>query len=307
MSIPNLDQLRHVADVLERQRQAFNGVFEQEQKVIAAFDQQRQAFDALERQRQAIDDALGREWLPQLAAGERYLKQLATQMQRHEERLKRRRETCERMRAENEHCGRKNCSGTLSIQETKADELDVVIGVSLVCNQCNYEKYPSPDFPVCDLADEFLEAAERLDGVPPFSASFNAYWACELYLRELGGYYYYADGSDEGEFHPATEKHGLSTLRKRLPGPRCARLDAEQCGGKTFLKLFKRLPNGLLGFLRYQEEERLSYPERTDEPKPRIGEAGRLFIDEADVYEVLVQMGRILRKFLKDECRRNRG
>lgn len=288
---PNLDQMRRAADAidLDQMRRAAGAI---------DLDQMWRAADAIERQLQTID----RTWLSQVAAGERYLRRLALQMRRHEERLKRRRARCEAMLAESGRCGR--CPGSLSIQETKADGVDAIIGVSLVCNNCNYEKYPSPDFAVCQPADEFLDAAERLGGTPPFPASFNAYWACELYLRELGGYYYYADGDDEGEFRPPTDRHGLSTLRNRLPESRRARLDAEQYGSTTFLDLFRRIPNGLWAFLRYQEES-LSYPGTAGKPQAHLGEDGRLLINEADIYEILIQLGRILRTFMKDEFRRN--
>ena len=180
----------------------------------------------------------------------------------------------------------------------------MVVGIALVCDRCTYTKYPSPEYSVCEPADEFLEAAVQLGGTPPFPASFSAYWACELYLRELGGYYYYTeDGDGDGEFRPATTHHGLSGLRSRLPEPRRDRLDAEQRDGSSFLELFKQLPNGLFPFLRYRGES-LSYPEK-NQPQPHIAPDGRLHIGEADVYEILVQMGRILQKFVKDEFRRN--
>ena len=81
--MPDFDQLRHIVDGLEGQRQAFNAVFEREQEVIAAFDQQRQALDAFDQHRQAIE-RVGREWLARLAAGEQYLKELGARIRNHE-------------------------------------------------------------------------------------------------------------------------------------------------------------------------------------------------------------------------------
>ena len=256
--------------------------------------------------RRLLERAGVREQFAELAAADKYLKQLAFQMRRHEEYLKRRRERCEAMLVKTKRCGRENCNGILSIRETKADEVDVVIGVSLVCNQCAYEKYPSPEYASCETADEFLDASTQLGGTPPFPACFNAFWACELYLRELGGSYYYADGEDEGEFRPPSSRHSLSTLKNKLPKPRQARLDTERCDGGTFQDLLKRLPNGLWRFLRYQEEA-LSYHDRVEEPQPSIAGDGRLLIDGVDVYEILVQLGKSLRKFMRDEFRRNLG
>ena len=248
-----------------------------------------------------------REWLLQLAHTDEHLKQLALQVRHHEEYLKRHRERCEAMLAESKRCGRENCRGSLSIQETKADGVDAVVGVSLVCNQCAHEKYPSPEYPRYEAADEFLDSAIKLGGTPPFPANFNAYWACELYLRELGGSYYYSpdDEEDEGEFRPPSDRHGLSTLRNKLPKPRRVRLDAEQYDGRSFLGLFKQLPNGLLAFLRYREEGRLRYPERAERPDLSVDGNGRLRIGRTDVYEVLVHLGQILQRFVGDEFRRN--
>ena len=261
----------------------------------------------LEQAERAAREWFDREWLPRLAHYEEHLKQLALQAKHHEEYLKRRRERCEAMLAENKRCGRENCVGIFSIQETKADEVDAVIGVSLVCDRCAYEKYPSPEYACYEAADEFLDSAIQLGGTPPFPASFNAYWACELYLRELGGSYYYSpDGDeDEGEFRPSSSRHGLSTLRNNLPKPRRARLDAEQHNGRTFLEVFKQLPNGLLAFLRYREEEGLSYPERAEKPEMCVDGDGRLRIGGADVYEILVHLGQILQRFVADEFTRN--
>ena len=133
-----------------------------------------EALERFERAERVAREWFDRGWLPQLAHYEEHLKQLALQMQHHEEYLKRRRERCEAMLAKSKHCGRERYSGVLSIQETKADGVDVVVGVSLVCNQCAYEKYPSPEFASCEAADEFLDAAIQLGGTPPFPASLNA-------------------------------------------------------------------------------------------------------------------------------------
>ena len=266
------------------------------------------AFKQFEQAERVAHEWFNRELLPAFAHYEEHLKQLALQAKHHEEYLQRRRKRCEAMLAENKRCGRENCGGILSIQETRADETDVVIGVSLACDRCAYEKYPSPEYACYEAADEFLASAIQLDGTPPFPASFNAYWACELYLRELGGSYYYSpDGDeDEGEFRPSSNRHGLSTLRNSLPRPRRIRLDAEQHNDRTFLELFKQLPNGLLAFLRYREEGGLSYPERAERPKLCIDRDGRLLICGANVYETLVHLGLILQRFVGDEFRRNR-
>ena len=321
MKLPDLDQLRHVVDVLERHREAFDTVFEQGRKAMAVFEQQQQALgqhlQAFEQQSQAIADAVDPEWLTQLAierdkwsaelaAGTKYLNEIAHRARIHEERVERERARCKSMLAASSRCGR--CRGSLSIRERRADDFDAVLGVSLVCDRCSHTKYPSPEYAVCEPADEFMNSALQLGGTPPFPASFNAYWACELYLRELGGSYYYANddddvGGDDGEFRAATRQHGLSKNLGCLPKPRRERLRAERCGDAAFSDLLNRLPDGLFGFLRYRDG--LRRPGRTEKPELHIGEGGRLLVDGTDIYEILVQMGRTLQKFMKDEYGRN--
>ena len=134
--------------------------------------------------------------------------------------------------------GTVNVSGTLIIRE-QTTAGGIVVAVDLVCDRCSREKWPSPEYGSCEQADEFLEAAIQLRGVPPFPASYNAYQACELYLRELGGYYYFVNDEDEAEFQSPSDKHGLSTLRGKLRRPRLDRLVVEQTGGTTFLEPVK--------------------------------------------------------------------
>ena len=222
----------------------------------------------------------------------------------HEKSLKMRRARLEAIIADNSRCGYRKCSGTLVIRE-QTTAGGVVVGVDLVCDRCSREKWPSPEYGSCEQADEFLEAAMQLRGVPPFPASYNAYQACELYLRELGGYYYFVNDEDEAEFQSPSDKHGLSTLRGKLRRPRLDRLVVEQTGGATFLDLFKQLPNGLWPLLRYGEDESLSYPDRDGKPQPSLNADGRLCVDGVDVFETLVQMGQILKSFVLKEFRRN--
>ena len=140
------------------------------------------------------------------------------------------------MIAENGFCNRQKCKGTLVIKEPTGQG-GMILGSSLVCDKCGYEKYPSPEYASCEQADQFLNAAVKLDGTPPFPATHNAFQACELYLRELGGFYYYIDGSDEGEFQSPSNKHSLSNLRNRLLKPRRDRLDVKHFDGQNFLCL----------------------------------------------------------------------
>ena len=164
----------------------------------------------------------------------------------------------------------------------------LILGSSLVCDKCGYEKYPSPEYASCEQADQFLDAAVKLDGTPPFPATHNAFQACELYLRELGGFYYYIDESDEGEFQSPSNKHSLSNLRNRLLKPRRDRLDAKHFDGQNFLVLLQKLPDGLWQFLRYREPV-LVFPHVAENPEPSIGEDGRLLVNGTDVYEVLIR------------------
>ena len=130
---------------------------------------------------------------------------------RQERRRKKLEETIER----NNHCQRKGCTGSLEIKDKTYQGR--VTSSSLVCNKCNYERFESPEYASCYLADDFLEAAEKLEGKSALPASFNVYWACELYLRELGGSYYYKnDDDDEPDFVSPSDKHGLVRLRGRL-------------------------------------------------------------------------------------------
>ena len=221
----------------------------------------------------------------------------------HEERQKRRRATLETMIAENRFCNRKKCKGTLVIEE-RTGQGDIVLGLSLTCSKCRYEKYPSPEYASCEQADEFLDAAVKLDGQPPFPATYNAFQACELYLRELGGFYHYTDESDEGDFQPSSDKHSLSNLRNQLPKLRRDRLDVKHTDGDNFLALLNKLPNGLWQFLRYREPV-LAFPDVAMKVEPSIGEGGRLLVNGTDVYEVLIRMGRMLREFVPEEFRRN--
>lgn len=110
-------------------------------------------------------------------------------------RARRRRKTLEDAVAKDNRCKRKRCSGALTIQDRTCR--GIVIGSSLVCNKCNYTRFESPEYARCYHADAFLEAAEQLKGKPPLPASYNAYQACELYLRELGGSYYYRPDDED--------------------------------------------------------------------------------------------------------------
>ena len=195
----------------------------------------------------------------------------------------------------------KKCKGTLVIKEPTGQG-GMILGSSLVCDKCGYEKYPSPEYASCEQADQFLDAAVKLDGTPPFPATHNAFQACELYLRELGGFYYYIDESDEGEFQSPSNKHSLSNLRNRLLKPRRDRLDAKHFDGQNFLVLLQKLPDGLWKFLRYREPV-LVFPHVAENPEPSIGEDGRLLVNGTDVYEVLIRMGRLLKKFVLEEFR----
>ena len=239
-----------------------------------------------------------------LAQREVILEQVTASLQAlayHEERQKRRRARFEAMIAENGFCNRQKCKGTFVIKEPTGQG-GMILGSSLVCDKCGYEKYPSPEYASCEQADQFLNAAVKLDGTPPFPATHNAFQACELYLRELGGFYYYIDGSDEGEFQSPSNKHSLSNLRNRLLKPRRDRLDVKHFDGQNFLVLLQKLPDGLWQFLRYRELV-LVFPHVAENPEPSIGEDGRLLVNGTDVYEVLIRMGRLLKEFVLEEFR----
>ena len=142
---------------------------------------------------------------------------------------------------------------------------DVVYSSSLVCDNCNYMKLGSPEYARCYLAEDYLEAAERLAGTPLLSASYNAYQACELFLRELGGSYYYPsddDGrtDDDSEFVPPSREHSLVSLRGTLEPSRRLRLDAKNVGDESFKSLLFSLPHGLWQLLRYGEDQGLKIP-----------------------------------------------
>ena len=221
-------------------------------------------------------------------------------------RQERRRKRLEDIIAKNDRCKRKGCKGKLEIRDNMYG--DTVIGSSLVCNFCNYERFDSPEYARCVHADAYLEAAEKLEGKPPLPASYNAYHACELYLRELGGIYHYlvGDDDDKPDFVPPTREHALVTLRGRLEESRRDRLDVKQVDGESFKEMLFRLPQGLWPLLRYGEEQSLEVSSGQPTAEPSIGKDGRLHINEVDVYAVLVRMGGMLKEFVAEEFRRNR-
>ena len=222
-------------------------------------------------------------------------------------RQERRRKRFEDTLARDSHCKRKECNGKLEIKdETKGD---IVIWSSLVCNKCNYNRLDSPEYAHCYLADTYLEAAEELAGTPPLPASYSAYWACELYLRELGGSYYYrSDGDDDSSvFVSPSDRHSLTTLRGTLEKSRRDRLDTKQVDGESFKELLFKLPEGIWRLLRYGEDEALKFSGSQTTAKPSVGTDGRLFINEVDVYTVLVKMAILMKGFVGEEFRRNLG
>ena len=204
-------------------------------------------------------------------------------------RNRRRRKKLEDTIARDNHCKRKGCTGALEIKDRT--HRDIVIGSSLVCDKCNYERSSSPEYAFCYHADAFLEAAQVLEGKPPLPASYNAYQACELYLRELGGSYYYPTDDegldDEPDFVPPSREHALVTLRGRLEQSRRERLDTKQVDGESFKELLFKLPEGLWPLLRYGEDQALKFSGSQQTAKPSLGEDGRLFINEVDVYATL--------------------
>ena len=222
-------------------------------------------------------------------------------------RARRRRKKLEDTIAKDSHCKRKGCKGTLEIEDKT--HRDIVIGSSLVCNKCNYRRFESPEYACCYHADAFLEAAEELKGKPPLPACYNAYQACELYLRELGGSYYYRTDDDdldgEPDFVSPSNKHSLVTLRGTMEESRRGRLDAKQVDGESFKELLFKLPEGLWPLLRYEEADSLKFSGNKQPAKPSIGKGGRLFINKVDVYEVLVQMAWVTKRFVGEEFRRN--
>ena len=222
-------------------------------------------------------------------------------------RARRRRKKLEATIATDNHCTRKGCKGALEIKDESYR--DIVIGSSLICNKCNYKRFESPEYARCYIADSFLEAAEELKGKPQCPASYNAYLACELYLRELGGSYYYRtddhDLDGEPDFVSPSSKHSLVTLRGTVEKSRRDRLDAKRVDGENFKELLFKLPEGLWPLLRYGEADSLKFSGNKQPAEPSIGEDGRLFINEVDVYEVLVQMARVMKRFVGEEFRRN--
>jgi len=222
-------------------------------------------------------------------------------------RARRRRKKLEDTIAKDSHCKQTGCKGTLEIEDKT--HRDIVIGSSLVCNKCNYRRFASPEYACYYHADAFLEAAEELKGRPPLPACYNAYQACELYLRELGGSYYYRTDDDdldgEPDFVSPSSKHSLVTLRGTLEEPRRGRLDAKQVDGESFKELLFKLPEGLWPLLRYGEADSLKFSGNKQPANPSTGKGGRLFINEVDVYEVLVQMARMMKRFMGEEFRRN--
>ena len=185
----------------------------------------------------------------------------------------------------------------------------MVIWSSVVCDKCNCNRLDSPEYAHCYLADTYLEAAERLAGTPPLAASYSVYWACELYLRELGGCYYYrTDGDDDDDdpvFVSPSDKHSLITLRGTLEKSRRDRLDAKQVDGESFKELLFKLPEGMWRLLRYGEDEALKFSGSQKAAKAVEGKNGRLYIGEVDVYAVLLKMALLMRKFVGEEFRRN--
>ena len=224
------------------------------------------------------------------------------------ERARRRRKKFEDTIAKDNHCKRKGCKGALEIKDRTYG--DIVIGSSLVCNKCNYERFESPEYARSFHADAFLEAAEGLKGKPPLPASYNAYQACELYLRELGGsYYYYRTDDDdldrEPDFVSPSSKHSLVTLRGTIEKSRRERLDAKQVDDESFKELLFKLPEGLWPLLRYGEVQALKFSGSQQAANPSLSEDGRLSINEVDVYATLVQMARVMKSFVGEVFRRN--
>ena len=223
-------------------------------------------------------------------------------------RNRRRRKKLEDAITKDSRCKRKGCTGALEIKDRTCR--DIVIGSSLVCDKCNYEKFSSPEYASCYHADAYLEAAQVLGGKPPLPASYNAYQACELYLRELGGSYYYPTGDgvdDEPDFVPPSREHALVTLRSRLEKSRRGRLDIKRVDGESFKALLFKLPEGLWPLLRYGEGQALKFFSSQQPAKPSLGEDGRLFINEVDVYATLVKMARLMKEFVAEEFRRDLG
>ena len=250
----------------------------------------------------SVGDAYVAAKLPDYAHGvERMLRDAEAPILRQERRRKR----LEGMLTRNSHCKRRGCNGRLEIRDEAKG--DVIVWSSLVCNGCNYEMLDSPEYAQCYLADTYLEAAEKLAGTPPLSASFSAYWACELYLRELGGSYHYRRiGDDEDpEFAPPSDSHSLITLRGRLEESRRGRLDTKQANGENFRELLFKLPEGIWRLLRYGEDGALKFSGIREAAEPSVGTGGRLFINDVDVYAVLVKMGTLMRGFVEEEFRRN--
>ena len=130
-----------------------------------------------------------------------------------------------------------------------------------------------------------------------------------MYLRELGGSYYYRTDDDdldgEPDFVPPSSKHGLVTLRARMEQSRRERLDAKEVDGESFKELLCKLPEGLWPLLRYGEPDSLKFSGNKQRAKPSTGKDGKLFINEVNVYEVLLQMARVMKRFVGEEYRRN--
>ena len=223
------------------------------------------------------------------------------------DRAERRRKKLEDAVAKDNRCKRKGCTGRLEVKDRTYQ--DTVVGSSLVCSKCNYRRLDSPEYARCLQAEDFLEAAEKLGGKPPLSASYSAYQACELYLRELGGSYYYPADDDaadeEPDFVPPSSKHSLRTLRGRMEKSRRERLDDKQLDDESFRGLQSKLPEGLWPLLRYGEDH-LKFHGSQQTVKASIGNDGRLYTNEVDVYSTLVKMARVMKKFVAEEFRRNR-
>jgi hypothetical protein len=223
------------------------------------------------------------------------------------ERQKRRRKRFEDALTRDSRCKRKGCNGRLEIKDETSG--DMVVWSSLVCTICNYNKLDSPEYAHCYLADSYLEAAKKLAGTPPLPASFSAYWACELYLRELGGSYYYrSDGDDDSSvFVSPSNQHSLLALRGTLEKSRRDRLDIRQVDRETFKELLFKLPEGIWRLLRYGEDGALRFSGEPKATTPSVDAEGRLFINGVDVYAVLVEMGTLMKGFVGEEFRRNLG
>ncbi len=221
-------------------------------------------------------------------------------------RAKRRRKGLEAALERNSRC--KRCRGVLEIRDETCH--GTIVRSSLVCNKCNYTRLESPEYSSCHHADAFLEAAEQLKGKPPLPASYTAYQACELYLRELGGCYYHPydnDASDESDFVSPSSKHSLRTLRGKMEESRRDRLDAKDVNGKSFKTILLGLPQGLWQLLRYGETHSLKPCDGRQSAEASIGKDGRLLINEQDVYEILTRMASVMKGFVAEEFRRNLG